>query len=171
MPESLNPNVGKDSSSRIEKERAAFLKFTGRPAGSAGGVAARNTQHQNMTQAVERLLSAIDESGGTDDEKIAASFEFMGFVNGVIKAAAWVVLAPSLTCSRDPAGRIVSQAEGCKGLRCPIDVPKHCLESMARRAIPSTPDASDSHLITGIPDLRRDSSPTAHCGRDSGQHF
>jgi hypothetical protein len=88
MPESLNPNVGKDSSSRIEKERAAFLKFTGRPAGSAGGVAARNTQHQNMTQAVERLLSAIDESGGTDDEKIAASFEFMGFVNGVIKAAA-----------------------------------------------------------------------------------
>jgi hypothetical protein len=58
--------------------------------GSVGNLqvgGANNTQQQNVTHAVERLLATIDESGGTDEDKVVAKSKFAAFVHGAIKAA------------------------------------------------------------------------------------
>jgi len=42
-------------------------------------------QQQNVIRATEELLKKIDESTGTDDEKIAAKSKVFGLLKGLVK--------------------------------------------------------------------------------------
>ena len=47
---------------------------------------ANSTQHRNVTEAAGRLLASIDQSNGTDDEKVAAKSKIAGLLHGAITA-------------------------------------------------------------------------------------